>query len=170
MSMPRLFPERIEGRHVLLALLGFFGFMLLANGIFLYYAVGTFNGFETTDAYRKGLNYNQRIASDTAQAARGWQPSIFYDNGSNGSTRLKVEVRDAQGHAIAGLAISGQVRRPVTDRNDQLVTFREIAPGVYGTPLALAPGQWVVIAEASEVGSDTPTLRFKRRFSVKEAR
>ena len=51
--MPRLFPERIEGRHVLLALLGFFGFMLLANGIFLYYAVGTFNGFETTDAYRK---------------------------------------------------------------------------------------------------------------------
>jgi nitrogen fixation protein FixH len=83
---------------------------------------------------------------------------------------LKVQVRDAQGHAIAGLAISGQVRRPVTDRNDQLVTFREISPGMYGARLALAPGQWVVIAEASEAGSDIPALRFKRRFSVKEAR
>jgi nitrogen fixation protein FixH len=163
MSTVRFFPERIEGRHVLFALLAFFGVMLIVNGIFLYYAVGTFNGFETADAYRKGLTYNERIASDTAQAAKGWKPVARYE--AEGQ-KLIVEIRDRQGKGISGLNISGEVRHPVTDNQDQTVTLREIAPARYSAPLKLPPGQWIFSAKISRPGE--AAFRIKQRLWVKE--
>jgi hypothetical protein len=35
----------IAGRHVLLALIGFFGLMLIANGFFVYFALATFSAY-----------------------------------------------------------------------------------------------------------------------------
>ena len=34
----------VQGRHVLIGLLIFFGVMFVANGLLVYYAVGTFSG------------------------------------------------------------------------------------------------------------------------------
>lgn len=160
MTLARIVPERLEGRHVLWALLAFFGLMLVANGIFLYYALGTFNGFETTNPYKKGLAYNERIASAQAQAARGWASEAQYSAGT-----LTLNVRDRRGQGVSGLVLTGEVRRPVTDASDMAVTFREVAPGRYELPAGLAPGQWIVIA-----GSERPAFHVKHRFWVKEAR
>lgn len=165
MRTPRLIPERIEGRHVLLALLGFFGIMFLVNGVFLYYAVGTFNGFETREAYKTGLTYNARIASDSAQTARGWQPVARYESAGR---QLVVEVRNAQGHLVAGLTVSGEIRRPVTDRQDRPVKLQEVAPGRYAVPVALNAGQWVFSAQMAEAGSSAIAYRLKQRLWVKE--
>ena len=167
MNAVRLFPKRIEGRHVLIGLLAFFGVMLLANGIFLYYALGTFNGFETSQAYRKGLTYNTRIAADEIQAARGWQPVARYDDDKD---RLVVEVRDRRGQSVAGLVISGEIRRPVTDAADQPVTLAEVTPARYAAPVKLAAGQWILAVEIIEPGGSKKTVfRFKQRLWVKEA-
>lgn len=165
MSMPRLIPECIEGRHVLLALLGFFGIMFLVNGIFLYYAVGTFNGFETRDAYRTGLNYNARIASDEAQASLGWRPLARYEGEAG---RIVVEVRDTRGRAVAGLSVSGEVRRPATDKEDNTVVLAEVSPGRYEAPISLAAGRWVLSAQAFEGGRSAATFRMKQRLWVRD--
>jgi len=164
--MLRLIPARIEGRHVLFALFAFFGVMFLVNGIFLYYAVGTFNGFETTDAYRKGLHYNERIASDTAQTQKGWQPVVRYEGNKQ---ELIVEMRDRRGRGVSGLAISGEIRRPVTDNEDRAVMLYEIAPARYAAPLKLNAGQWIFSARISRPGTpDVIASRFKKRLQVKE--
>jgi nitrogen fixation protein FixH len=167
MTVPRFLPERIEGRHVLFGLLGFFGLMLLANGIFLFYAVGTFNGFDTRDAYKRGLNYNARIASEAAQAARGWQTETNYDAGTR---EMRIEVRNAQGREVAGLLFAGEARRPVTDKDDRKLAFQELAPGKYAARVKLETGQWVLIAEATRPGSSETLLNLKQRIWVKESR
>lgn len=165
MNVARIFPERFEGRHVLYALFAFFGVMFIVNGIFLYYAVGTFNGFETSDAYRKGLSYNKRIASDEAQTSRGWKPVVQYRNEEQ---KLVVEIRDKQGNGVAGLAIKGELRHPVTDKDDQTLILQEIAAGRYAIPLKLAAGQWIFSAKITKRGE--PEYRFKKRLWVKENR
>jgi len=166
MSGVRFLPQKFEGRHVLFALGAFFGVMFLVNGIFLYYAVGTFNGFETRDAYREGLNYNQRIASDEAQARTGWKPVSNY---SVAEQKLIVEMRDEHGRGVAGLAITGEIRRPVTDAEDQKITLFEIAPARYAAPLKLSAGQWIFSARVSKPGTSGVTaFRFKHRLWVKE--
>ena len=58
------FANGIQGRHVLAGLAGFFGLMLLANAVFVYFAVATFSGGDTSKPYQKGLHYNQTIAAD----------------------------------------------------------------------------------------------------------
>jgi nitrogen fixation protein FixH len=165
MNATRIFPERFEGRHVLYALFAFFGVMFIVNGIFLYYAVGTFNGFETSDAYRKGLSYNKRIASDKAQISRGWNPVVHYENEEQ---KLVVEVRDKQGNGVAGLAIKGELRHPVSDKDDQTLILQEVAPARYATPLKLPAGQWIFSAVVAKRGE--PLFRFKKRLWVKENR
>ncbi|RMF08191.1 MAG: hypothetical protein D6773_02800, partial [Alphaproteobacteria bacterium] len=149
MKVQRLAPARIEGRHVLYGLFAFFGVMLLANGIFLYFALDTYNGLETQNAYREGLGYNARIEHEARQAARGWQPRAHYD-GATG--RLVLEVSDRRGNGVAGLAIRGELRRPVTDREDRTLAFREVAPARYSADVALAPGQWIVILDLQAAG------------------
>lgn len=166
MSSVRFFPQKFEGRHVLFALAAFFGVMFLANGIFLYYAVGTFNGLDTRDAYREGLNYNARIASDEEQALSGWKPMAHYDVKGQ---KLIVEMRDGSGRGVAGLTISGEIRRPVTDVEDQRVSLHEIAPARYAASLNLSAGQWIFAAEVSKAATPGVTaFRFKRRLWVKE--
>jgi nitrogen fixation protein FixH len=165
MSAVRLIPEKIEGRHVLFALLAFFGVTFLVNGIFLYYAVGTFNGFETTDAYRKGVTYNERIASEAAQATHGWKPLVRYEVEGQ---QLIVEVRDRQGRGVAGLVVMGEVRRPVTDSEDREVTLHESAPARYAVSLKLAAGQWIFSGRIFETGkSGRAAFRFKQRLWVR---
>lgn len=167
MSVLRLFPDRIEGRHVLIALLAFFGVLIAANGIFIYYAVGTFNGLVSEDAYRTGLKYNQRIAAEETQSRRGWQPAVRYERDSD---ELVVTVRDAQGRGVAGLSISGDIRRPVTNKDDHSVTLRETAPARYTVPFKLASGQWILQARIREPGkAGEQAFRFKQRFWVKAA-
>lgn len=167
MSTFRLIPRPITGKHVLFGLFGFFGVMLIANGIFVYYALGTFNGFETANAYRKGLTYNSRIAADAAQAARGWQAQARHDAASGA---VIVEVRDRRGAGLAGLALSGEIRRPVTDKDDRTILFEETSPARYAAPVRLAAGQWVLAVTIREPGSrGEPVFRLKQRLWVKRS-
>lgn len=165
MTAFRLMPRPITGRHVLFGLFVFFGVMLIANGIFLYYALGTFNGFETENAYRRGITYNTRIAADAAQTARGWQAEARHDAGSG---TLIVEMRDRREAGLAGLVLTGEIRRPVTDREDRTIIFQESTPARYAAPAQLAAGQWVLSLVVREPGkTGEPVYRFKKRFWVK---
>lgn len=160
----RLLPDRIAGRHVFMALAVFFGVMIVANGLFLYFALSTFNGFEEREAYRKGLDYNQRIEAARLQARQGWIPEVRY---SPSDGRLHISVRDGLRRPVAGLRISGELRRPATDAADRALTMREVAPAHYVAELPLAPGQWTLVANLYKPGRpDVPAHRIKRRLWV----
>ena len=79
------FANEIRGRHVLIGFIVFFGLIFLVNGVFLYYALTTFGGGETSNPYRKGLHYNETLA----EAARAGRARL------EGRARLRCEVRQA---------------------------------------------------------------------------
>ena len=60
----------LTGRGVLIWLAGFFGVMIVANGIFLYFAITTFSGLDDASSYRAGRNYSGELAAAAAQAER----------------------------------------------------------------------------------------------------
>lgn len=157
----------LEGRHVLLALIAFFGVMFIVNGIFVYAAVTTFSGGDTSDPYRKGLNYNETLKADERQVERGWRTDIAYDEKIG---RLELSFLDKNASPITGLTINGKLSRPATDKEDRHVVLAETAQGVYAVTIELAPGLWVLSA-ASREGGDHPggLYRLKRRLFVAEA-
>jgi len=160
------FAEGLKGRHVLVALVAFFGVMLVANGIFVYFAVATFSGGDTSNAYRKGLDYNDTLAAAERLAARGWQSQIGYDDRAG---RLSLSVRDREEVPVTGLNIEAALSRPATAQEDQAVGLTEAEPGVYAADIKLAPGLWVISVAPSEArNASEPVYRLKHRLFVAE--
>lgn len=137
--------EGLTGRHVLYAVLAFFGVIFLANGIFLYYAIGSYTGVVSNEPYRKGLNYNERIAADAEQKARGWSRGLVL--AADGAVTFALKDRD--GRPVSGLAIEAVVGRPTTSDLDVTVQLQEKEPGQYvGNVGKREDGAWLIQLEA----------------------
>jgi nitrogen fixation protein FixH len=158
--------DGLKGHHVLMALVGFFGVMLIVNAIFVYFALATFSGGDTSNPYRKGLDYNETLAAAERLAARGWQTEIGYDDQAG---RLSIRVRDRAGEPVTGLGLAAAVSRPATDKEDRAVGLTEAEPGVYAAEIRLTPGVWVIsVAPSVETDPGTPAYRLKHRLFVAE--
>ncbi|MCL4764644.1 MAG: FixH family protein [Hyphomicrobiaceae bacterium] len=163
-AIPRGTP--LQGRHVLAAVLGFFGTIFLVNGIFLYAALSTHTGVVAQEPYRKGLHYNQRIAAAARQDQLGWTADAML----TGETGLTVVVRDAAGAPVSGLFVAGALGRPSTDEHDLRLVLSEVAPGRYAVPIGgLEPGAWLASIEAVWPGSGDaePVYRMRKRLWLK---
>ncbi len=158
--------KELTGRHVLFALFGFFGMMLVANGIFVYYALETFHGVDDPNAYQDGLSYNQRIEAERRQDALGWSHALTLSDGG----RVMLTFNDKAGNPVSGLTVAGTLGRPVDDSFTHKLALKESGTGVYSARIeGLGAGTWIVSLEASKLrGEGSETLyRIKERLWLK---
>ena len=159
--------KQFTGRHVLLILIGFFGLMLVANGIFVYFALSTYQGLDNPNAYERGVNYNQRIEAAEKQAALGWSHQLV----AGDTGELEVAIRDRTGQPVTGLIVSGEIRRAVGGEAAGLPLKLESAgDGLYRASAAGAePGNWIVWLDAARLqGNGMETVyRMKERLWLK---
>jgi nitrogen fixation protein FixH len=136
-------PRPLTGRRVLTIALTAFGLVLLINSVFIYLALDTFSGLSTDDAYVRGLRYNETLAANEAQQRLGWTADVAVDRAADGQVSMRVGLRDASDTPLAGLVLSGELRRPVREGRDHQVIFEAIAPGQYRARIAgVDAGQW----------------------------
>jgi nitrogen fixation protein FixH len=156
---------QITGRHVLFAMLGFFGVIIATDAYLVYKAVSTFGGIETTDAYRKGLAYNERIADERAQQALGWTKDARLENGE-----LRVSIRDQDQKGVENLRITAVVGRPATNAQDRTVQLTQVGSGDYVAPVGeVEPGIWVATMEAREAQSGADRVVYQSKVRLWKA-
>ena len=156
--------REITGRHVLWAMIIFFGLIFAANGAFLYEALSTYSGVVSNEPYRKGLAYNERIAADKVQQALGWNSEIALTESGDG---LDIVLNDRNGNPVTGLGFDGRIGRPATQAMDVTLDIKESAPGRYKAAFArLADGAWEVELAAKELtrNGDKIVWRAKKRI------
>ncbi len=137
-----------SGRWIPWTFVGGFGVVFGANVALILFSLGSWTGLETTDAYRKGLAYNDVLAAAEAQAARGWSAQIVYGDG-----RLEVRLSDADGRGLEGLAVTATFVRPTHEGDDVTVLLAAEGAGRYGVPVALPnAGNWDVRLRAEGIG------------------
>jgi nitrogen fixation protein FixH len=166
-SAPDGLRRGLRGLHVLLIFIGFFVTVFVVNGVMIYEALSTFGGLETSDAYRKGLAYNQRIAEGTAQEQRGWRDTLAYVPETE---HVRLDIADHEGAGVPGLVISGEIGRPATDRFDRHLEFTQTGPGTYEADAqGLQPGWWTIDIEAKKSASSGPDEHYeaKERLWIK---
>ena len=159
--------RKLRGKHVLTVLLGFFFVMFAVNGVFVYYALTTFNGVETQDAYRSGLAYNTRIAEAERQESRDWRGQVTL---SPETRKLSLVLADGAGFPVPGLTIAAGIGRPATDRFDTRLALSEIRPGTYEAEVpSLGEGNWIVDIEARQTKGTALVVayRLKERLWLK---
>jgi nitrogen fixation protein FixH len=137
----------------LIAVLAFFGLVIAVNGTFIALALWSWSGLSTDDAYRRGLAYNETLAEAEAQRALSWRAQAVLAPLENGGARLTVVFTDRAGAPVEGLAVSGDLRRPVRDDQDRAVDLVRAGPGRYGADVErLLSGRWDVRLRATSPG------------------
>jgi len=144
----------VTGRHVLYGVVAFFAVVLAANGTFIFFALSTWTGLSTENAYQRGIDYNEILDAAARQRALGWTGALSFD----GRGRLSLVVTDRQGTPVDNLAVRVDIRRPTNEDFDQVVALVPSGAGAYEATLELPLlGQWDVRA----VGETPDGRRFE---------
>lgn len=142
--------EPITGRQVLFMLLGFFGLVAAVNGVMIYFAVSSFSGLDTENAYMKGLAYNQTLHAGEAQRALGWTVELSHRPLGGDLEEVTVSFRDKSGRPVESLVVAAELRRPAGEGFDRALSLEPLGGGRYGAALALPlKGQWDVRVQAT---------------------
>jgi len=147
-SIPRR-QRALTGRRFFNILLGFFGFIIVINGIFVYFAFDSWPGLGTQDSYRKGLAYNETLEAAERQQALGWQSAISLKGAAHKAGVVQVRLKDAQDVGLVGLDVSVSLARPAREGFDQSIKLEHLGGGLYQTLLTVPfPGRWYATIKA----------------------
>ncbi|MBB4210039.1 nitrogen fixation protein FixH [Rhodothalassium salexigens DSM 2132] len=136
------------GKHIWTLILAFFGAVIVANMVMIYFAVNTFHGVEDRDAYAKGRDYNQVIAAGAAQRRLGLDAVLAHrlvEQGGGDAVAVSLTLADAKGAAVPSLKPVLTLRRPSEATLDRTAAMVEPMPGRYTATLDLPkPGKWEI--------------------------
>ena len=161
--------RQITSRHVFWGFTTFFGLVFLMNGIFMYFAISTHTGLDTTNSYRRGLNYNARVRAEARQMRLGWKPVLTLGERAD---KVTLSLQTASGLPVPNLIITALLNRPATADFDHRLALREVSPGRYEAHFKpLQPGNWIISVEAVDQTrtSDKIVYRLRKRLWLKTA-
>ena len=140
---------RIGGRHVLFAVIAFFGVIIAVNGYFLTAAYRSFPGQVSETPYEDGVGFNRTVAQRRAQAELGWGATA-----AAAGPGVEVDMRDRAGQPLQGLKMEGVLRRPATQAGQISLKFTEASPGRYVAKAGPGSGAWDLHFAAKGPGSE----------------
>jgi len=122
---------------------GLFLIVLAVNGTMITIAVSTFTGLETTNAYEKGLTYNDRLAAAAEQESLGWEADLSVTPKGERRVMLSLEFSDQLGNALTSADVEATLLRPVQEGHDMTVHLHDQGNGNYSAAVDLPlAGQW----------------------------
>jgi nitrogen fixation protein FixH len=154
-------PKQFTGRHMLAITVAFFAVVIGVNLTLAFFANSTWSGLIVKNGYVASQAFNKDQQRARAQEAVGWKAALLRD-----AKELHVTFAARDGSPLPDLQITGTLRRPATDRRDQLLAFSETATGSYGAPFTTDAGIW----DLEITASDRSGISFRKtwRFFVKE--
>ena len=157
---------RINGRFVLVSMIGFFLAIFIANGILITLAVRSFPGEQEEKSYLQGVAYNQTLEARAEQAALGWTAALTDLRRDGQKATIELTFKTASGTPLSSLALSGLLARAVDDDHDRAVEFAAMGGGRYVAEIdGVAPGAWRLQATAAGVSGETFVL--EKRLTLK---
>jgi|CXWL01.1.fsa_nt_gi nitrogen fixation protein FixH len=134
----------LTGRAVFAWIAAGFGLVIAVNGVFMYFALKSWTGLTSANAYNEGIAYNRTLDRAAAQAQLKWRAEMGW---SDGAAELRLYDRD--GKPVQGLSVVATFARPVQEGFDHSAALTEAGPGRYFATVALPlPGQWNMTIEA----------------------
>ena len=154
---------RLTGRHVLLAMLAFFGTVVAVNVTMAMFAAGSWSGLVVPNSYVASQDFNDRLAKADAQAARGWTHALALEEGM-----LVLSLSEADGTPLRLAEARIVLGRPASEAEDRVLSLEALGNGRYAAPAARGPGQWRAHVRAVTVDGLDWALRY--RLTVSEER
>lgn len=138
----------INGRHVTLMLVGFFGVIIAVNITMAHLARSSFGGTVVNNSYVASQSFNHWLAQARAQARLGWATPVMLD---------------AHRHVVisvpgAGFAASAIARHPLGRADDVALAFVGDGRGRLVSAAPLPAGRWHVHITIGRAGQSKRLL------------
>lgn len=142
-----------------------FGVVLLANGVMIWTALGTWRGLSTESPWEAGARYNATLDAQAAQDALGWDLDVAVARQTGTTVRVRVALHDAEGAPLAAERVTVGFVRPTHEGYDTTARLSPSgAPGRYvGHAEVPLDGLWD-LRIAAERGADR--LHVTRRVTL----
>ncbi|NBX74454.1 MAG: hypothetical protein EBZ69_03680 [Alphaproteobacteria bacterium] len=132
--------------------------VLLAS--FVCIAAKNDRGVITTNAYQKGLKYNQVLAAEEAQKKLGWHVVLSHRAEGGRDVVFHVMANDRHNQPLAGAVARLVYMRPVQSGMDGDMMMTEVAAGHFQASVALpVPGLWQVYAVVRRGDDEFQTMQ-----------
>jgi nitrogen fixation protein FixH len=126
-------------------IVGFFGIVVLANGVMVYLAVSSFTGLQTEGPYTRGLEYNRVLEAERAERALGWNVTVKFEPTGDRRGHIVARARDAVGAPLDGAVVTAHLVRPTQHGYDMQVTLAAESGGIYAADVELPlSGLWEI--------------------------
>ena len=149
-------PRAFTGRHMLGAMVAFFGVIVAVNLTMASFAMQSWTGLVVQNSYVASQEFNDRAKAGRARAALGWQGELAYSNG-----RLRYTLAHDNGSAVALTDVQVALGRPAYEADDTTIELAPTGDGGFGSNVELGDGQWIVRVSA-EAGLAEPWLDIRR--------
>lgn len=159
MPTPTTQPKQFTGRHMLFAMLAFFGVIITVNLTMAMFANSTWTGLVVKNSYVASQAYNRELEQAKVQAARGWTGNISYSDGS-----VVLSLTDKAGQPVLLETSIVRIGRPAFEQADHRVAMVHQGNGVYHAAGTLEPGIWQVSVRATSSQGD---YRLDTRLDIK---
>lgn len=161
MKSPFAFSEErpFTGRHMLIAMLCFFGVIITVNLTMATFASQSWTGLVVRNSYVASQQYNERLAASREQAAREWQATIGYRDGG-----IAFTLTDKDGAPVHLQEARAEIGRPAYEALDHEVPLTYRSDGLYWAKDPLGPGIWQVAVTGSH---EAGPYRLEARITVR---
>jgi len=142
-------PFRFTGKHMVFAMVAFFGVIIAVNITMATLASSSWTGLVVKNSYVASQKYNAQLADSQAQAERGWRSNVSYRDGL-----LTVDVSDRTGTRLRFDRLDVSIGRPAFEQEDRMLALQPVGAVWQSKPLGLEAGTWMLRVEATgeEIG------------------
>ncbi len=159
MPAPVTQPKPFTGRHMLFAMLAFFGVIVAVNLTLAVLAGSSWTGLVVRNSYVASQAFNRELEQAKVQAARGWSGSIDYRDCS-----VVLTLADKTGQPVLLDTTIVRIGRPAFEQEDHQVAMLHQGGGVYHASGVLAPGIWQISVRGTSSQGD---YRLDTRLVIK---
>ena len=129
--------KTFTGRHMLLIMIGFFSVIIAVNFTMASMARGTWTGLVVKNTYVESQQFNEHLATATAQQKKGIYSSLTYQN-----NQLSMVLRSKDGSPVTADRLVVEIGRPAFEQQDRTLELVPAADGFHRLEIHLNPGNW----------------------------
>ncbi len=155
-SSPAPQGREFTGWHMLAIMIAFFGVIIIVNVIMATSAIRSWSGLVVQNSYVASQEFNEKSQLGKEHAALNWKQNLDYKDGI-----VSYSLTDANGAPVKALGATAVFRRPVNEKEDQILNLMPAGNNVLTAEAALKDGNWVVEIN-TYAGLDLPYRQVNR--------
>jgi nitrogen fixation protein FixH len=158
----------LQGWHVLVLFVAFFGVVFAVNATMMSYALRTMPGLDARNGYDPSQRWNSEIRAMAAQDALGWR-AVTHAGLIGGRAMVSLQIADRDGRPVDHLGVEARLNHPSDRKRDILLALDRAGGGRYvGTAGAGTAGAWDLVIKARGEEGGEPVWRSRQRVMLKD--